>query len=253
MQLQFRAARALSPVMLAMAAMFAMPSAYAYRPFDGTDAAVADKGLFELELGGGYLRQTGGRMRTLPGAVFNFGILDDTELVIEGRLDTQVDRTQAPYRTGLNDTQVSIKHVIRHGSLQEGGSGISLAVECAALLPGYHGEQGSGGSCAAIASQRFDWGAVHLNVASERDRNHNWGQFHGVIVEGPEDWKVRPVVELTHEHTAGEPTSRGALVGAIWNVGEELAIDAGLRRVRSDGAHITEARFGLTWGFRMGR
>lgn len=253
MQLYFMAApcrRLLSALALASIGTLAAPSAHAMRPFDGTDAAVAEKGMFELELGGGYLRQTGGRMRTLPFAVLNFGLGADTEFVAEGRLQTSIDRSDSPYRTGLNDTQVSLKHVLRRGSLQD-GSGISLAVECSALLPGYHGERGNGGECAAIASQRFDWGAVHLNVASERDREHHWGQFHGLIFEGPEDWTVHPVVELTHEHTAGEPSANGKLAGLVWKLGEELALDAAVRRVHTDGAHLTELRFGLTWGLDM--
>lgn len=240
-------------MLLAAGGMAMAPSAHAMRPFDGTDAAVADKGMFELEAGGGYLRQTGGRVRTLPAAVFNFGVAEDTELVVEGRVQTQVDHTDAPYRTGLNDTQISVKHVFRKGSLQEGGSGVSVAVECAALLPGYHGEQGSGASCAAIASQRFGWGAVHVNIGSERNREHRWGQFHSVIVQGPEEWTVRPVMELTHEHTGGgEPDTHGALAGLVWNAGEELAFDAAVRHVHSDGARLNEVRFGLTWGFKMG-
>lgn len=254
MQLHFRAApgmRLLSSIMLAAAGALAAPSANAMRPFDGTDAAVAEKGMFELELGGGYLRQTGGRTRTLPFAVLNFGLGADTEFVAEGRLQTEIDRTETPYRTGLNETQLSLKHVFRNGSLQDGGAGVSFALECSVLTPGYHGERGHGGECAAIASQRFDWGSVHLNLASERDRDHHWGQFHGLIFEGPEDWTVRPVMELTHEHTAGEPSANGKLVGMVWKLAEELALDAAVRRVHSDGAQVTELRFGLTWGFNM--
>jgi hypothetical protein len=255
MQLQLRAAlgrHLVYPLMLAAAGLLAAPSAYAGRPFDGTDAAVPEQGMLELEVGAGYLRQTGGRMATLPTAAFNFGLAGDIELALEGSLQTEIDRTGAPYRTGLNDTQIAVKHVFRKGSLQEGGSGVSVAGKCAALLPGYHGEHGSGFNCAAAASQRFDWGTVHLNLGRERDRDHRWVQLHGVIVEGPEDWKVRPALELTHEHTGGEPSSRGMLVGLVWNAGEELAFDAAVRRVRSDGAQLTEARFGLTWGFKTG-
>jgi hypothetical protein len=254
MQLQLSSARVrrfFPTLMISAIGLLAAPSAFALRPFDGTDAAVTEQGMFELELGGGYLRQSDSRVSTLPAAVFNFGLGHDTELVVEGRVQREIDRTESAYRTGLNDTQISVKHVFRNGVLQD-ATGISFAVECAALLPGYHGERGHGGLCAAIASQRWDWGTVHLNVASERDRERHWGQFHGVIVEGPEHWKLRPVVELTHEHTAGEPSARGALVGLVWNVAEELALDAAVRRVRSDGAQLTEARFGLTWGFKMG-
>lgn len=247
-----RSLRALVPLTIAAAGLLAAPSAHALRPFDGTDAAVTEEGMFELELGGGYLRQTGGRVRTLPAAVANFGLGYDTEFVVEGRLQSEIDHTGTPYRTGLNDTQLSVKHVLRKGSLQDGGNGVSVALECAALLPNYHGESGNGASCTAIASQRWQGGTVHLNAGVLRDRSHQPGRFYSVILDGPEDWRVRPVLELTHEHSGDEPRAHGALVGLVWKAGEELSIDAAVRHVRSDGASLDELRFGLTWGFKMG-
>lgn len=247
-----RLLRALPPLALAAAALLAAPSAHALRPFDGTDAAVVDEGMSELELGAGYLRQTGGRVRTLPAAVLNFGLGYDTELAVEGRLQSEIDHTGTPYRTGFNDTQLTLKHVLRKGRLQDGGSGVSVALECAALLPNYHGDTGGGASCAGIASQRWDGGVVHFNVGVQRDRSHRPGQFYSVIADGPEDWTVRPVLELTHEHNADEPRAHGALLGLVWKAAEELAIDAAVRHVHSDGASLTEFRFGLTWGFKMG-
>lgn len=244
--------RALVPFLLVTAGALAAPAAYAMRPFDGTDAAVTEAGMFELELGGGYLRQTGGRLRTLPAAVANFGLGHGTEFVVEGRLESQIDHTGTPYHTGMNDTQLTVKHVLRDGSLQDGGSGVSLALECAALLPNYHGESGGGASCVGIASQRWQGGAIHLNAGVQRDRSHQPGQFYSVILEGPQDWTVRPVLELTHEHNGDEPRAHGALAGLVWKAGEELAFDAAVRHVRSDGASLTEFRVGLTWGFQLG-
>lgn len=37
--------------LLLLAGVLCVPAAYAYRPFDGTDASVPDAGEFELELG----------------------------------------------------------------------------------------------------------------------------------------------------------------------------------------------------------
>jgi hypothetical protein len=254
MQLHYAAPRflrALFSFAAAAAGLLGAPSAHAMRPFDGTDAAVAEQGMFELEMGGGYLRQTGGRVRTLPAAVATFGLGYDTELALEGRLQSEIDHTGTPYRTGLNDTQLTVKHVLRNGSMQD-GAGVSVALECAALLPNYHGESGGGASCAGLASQRWRGGAVHLNVGVQRDRSHQPGQFYSVILDGPEDWTVRPVLELTHEHNGDEPRAHGTLLGLVWKAGEELAFDAAVRHVHSDGARLTELRFGLTWGFRMG-
>ena len=60
-------------------------AALAYRPFDGTDADVAERGEFELELGPlGYFRLGGTNFLIVPGAVLNYGILPRTELVLQG-------------------------------------------------------------------------------------------------------------------------------------------------------------------------
>ena len=47
----------------------------AYRPFDGTDAAVADEGKLEIELQpAGRLRDSSGTTLVAPAARFNFGL-----------------------------------------------------------------------------------------------------------------------------------------------------------------------------------
>src|ERR1700722_6919106 len=57
-------------------------TALAYRPFDGTDAAVAEKGEFELELGPvGYYQVGQERDLVLPALVLNYGIVVRVVLV----------------------------------------------------------------------------------------------------------------------------------------------------------------------------
>jgi hypothetical protein len=52
------------------------PSALAYRPFDGTDAAVADPGQLEIELQPvGRLQEGSERFLFAPDVVFNFGLI----------------------------------------------------------------------------------------------------------------------------------------------------------------------------------
>src|SRR5947208_17041128 len=62
-------------------------SAFAHRPFDGTDAAVAEPGLVEIELGPAQYQQVG-HNRTLfaPNIIFNYGLADRWELVLQGSL-----------------------------------------------------------------------------------------------------------------------------------------------------------------------
>ena len=60
-------------------------NAQAYRPFDGTDAAIAEPGQVEIELGPAQYLQIGSE-RTLvaPTVVFNYGLSERWELVLQG-------------------------------------------------------------------------------------------------------------------------------------------------------------------------
>ena len=59
----------------------------AYRPFDGTDAAVADTGEIEIELGPiEYLREGAGRMLFAPDLRVNYGFISGWEASLEGDL-----------------------------------------------------------------------------------------------------------------------------------------------------------------------
>src|SRR5262249_1808020 len=62
-------------------------SAAAFRPFDGTDAAVADTGKVEIELGPvEYRRESAARTLFAPSTRVNYGFAPDWEAVIEGRV-----------------------------------------------------------------------------------------------------------------------------------------------------------------------
>src|SRR2546429_3872977 len=62
-------------------------AAQAYRPFDGTDAAVAETGEVEIELGPvGYLRDGADRTLFAPNARINYGFTPGWEAVLEGIL-----------------------------------------------------------------------------------------------------------------------------------------------------------------------
>jgi hypothetical protein len=60
-------------------------NAQAYRPFDGTDAAIAEPGQVEIELGPAQYLQIGSE-RTLvaPTVVLNYGLSERWELVLQG-------------------------------------------------------------------------------------------------------------------------------------------------------------------------
>jgi hypothetical protein len=166
----------------------------------------------------------------------------------------QVARDPEPdeARASLVDTGVSIKQVLRRGTLQE-ESGPSVAAEYGVLLPGIHAQDGTGFSVAGIVSQRGAAGTVHLNAQLARTRDRESQLFLGAIVEGPYEWPIRPVAEVFTDHVTGSARVNSTLVGAIWRARDGLSFDAGLRYARAGDEPIHELRLGLTWSFSLSK
>ena len=137
--------------------------AVAYRPFDGTDAAVAETGEIEVELGPvEYLRAGAERALLAPDLRINYGFISRWEAALEGKL-THCART-----------------------LQE-KPGPSIASEFGVLLPGINDQHGTGAVLNGIVSQRWDWGTTHLNAQIELTRQQHADYFLDTILEGPHD------------------------------------------------------------------
>jgi len=184
-------------------------TSYALRPFDSTDASVADRATCEVELGPvGYFTQVDGRFLVAPMAVVNFGLTDRLELVVEG---TSVLTLEGPSSSGLRDNAVALKAVLREGSLQD-KSGFSLGVEATTILPSAD-EGGVGQEVAGLVSRRWAYGTVHLNGTIGITRSDELLRALGLIGEGPDSWRVRPVAEVLIERA--ESRTASALVGAI--------------------------------------
>jgi hypothetical protein len=227
--------------------------AFAYRPFDSTDADVAKAGELELELGPvGRLREGSRRIRVEPALVANYGLARGRELVLEGRREVALDREEGEPRSSVVDNGLFVKEVLRPGVLQD-AAGASVATEYGLLLPSVHGEKGTGLSLAGIASQRTEALTVHLNAALEWTREHEPGAFLGAILEGPHAWSVRPVAEASGEQASGTPRTSSSLVGAIWRVRDGLSFDIGIRRGHAAGETVRELRIGLTWAFSLNK
>ncbi|MBN9560521.1 MAG: hypothetical protein J0H14_07290 [Alphaproteobacteria bacterium] len=221
--------------------------ALAYRPFDGTDAAVTEQGAMEIELGpAGYLREGSDRSLIAPAVRLNYGFAKGWEAVIEGQAAYGLSADTK--RSSLVGNAASLKGVLREGSLQ-GKSGPSVASEFTVLLPGINDEAGTGGSIAGIISQQWPWITVHLNAAAAVTRQHHGDIFLSAIVEGPHDWAVRPVAEVVYEREFGGLRITSGLLGAIWQVNDDLAVDVGLRSGRENGHAFDEVRAGLTFSF----
>src|SRR5258708_21069512 len=108
-------------------------NAFAYRPFDGTDAAVAEPGVVEIELGPAQYLQVGpDRALVAPTVIFNYGIAERWEMVLQGELTHSL--MEDSRRTSLLGSGLFLKGVLREGSLQ-GKPGPSIATEFGFLLP----------------------------------------------------------------------------------------------------------------------
>jgi hypothetical protein len=220
--------------------------ALAYRPFDGTDAAVAAPGEMEIELQpAGPRRDEGGTSLLAPVTVINYGFSENWEAVLEGTGQTPLSTEDPP---NLTDAGAFLKHVLRPGSLQD-KSGPSVATEFGVLLPDSTGNSGLGASLAGIVSQRFDWGTVHFNAQTAITREHHGDFFTSVILEGPYSWSVRPVAEIFYENEFGKQETISGLVGLIWRVRDDLSFDVALRHALTNGRPADEIRAGLTFGF----
>jgi hypothetical protein len=220
--------------------------ALAYRPFDGTDAAVAAPGEVEIELQpAGRLRDETGTSFIAPATVFNYGFSEGWEAVLQGQGQTPLSPSGP---TSLTAAGAFLKHVLQPGSLQD-KTGPSVATEFGVLLPDSTRSSGAGVSLAGIVSQRWDWGTVHLNAETSLTRDHHADLFLGAIIEGPSKWSVRPVAEFFVEQAFGQFDTVSGLVGLIWQVRDSLSFDIGLRHALTNGHPVNEVRAGLTFGF----
>jgi hypothetical protein len=221
-------------------------AAFAYRPFDSTDPAVAEPGEVEIELSPVSFRQSeSGQTWIAPQLRFNYGVAPNWELVIEGQ-----GEFQRGSKGVMIDNAVFLKGVLREGTLQE-QTGPSIAIEFGTLLPGINYEAGFGAEIASIVGSQFSWGAIHFTAAATLTRDNRGEMFLGTILEGPSRWAVRPVAEFVYEREFGQTEVFAALAGFIWEAREGLAFDLAVRQASVDGEPETEIRAGLTFAFSL--
>ncbi len=227
--------------------LFAWPAA-AYRPFDGTDAAVAGLNEVEVELQPAGRLQAGPQSTLIaPEVVYNYGFAERWEIVLQGQVETPLS-PGGP--SSLAATGAFLKYVVKPGVLQN-QSGVSIATEFGPLLPGINTDPGVGFSWAGIVSQRWDWGTAHFNVETNLTRDQHGEAFLDVILEGPSTWKVRPVLEVFYDKIWTQTETRSTLVGAIWQVDNDLAFDAAFRYALVNGHPVNEIRAGVTFAFKV--
>ena len=224
--------------------LLAATPAHAYRPFDFTDADVAQRHHIELEVGPlEYF--TAGREHVLkaPSTVLNYGV--------DGRRELVVEATRfVPFEEGpvvLRDVAVSYKQILRSGTLQD-QRGPSMATEWALLVP-THEQPHAGASAGFITSARSPRGYAHFNVEVERERDGANALSTGIILERGDQPGVGPVLELEANAEHGETPGGLVLGGLVYVPRDGFEWDLAARSGWVAGQHIFEFHSGFTWQF----
>ena len=104
-----------------------------------------------------------------------------------------------------------------------------------------------------IASQQWSLATVHFNAAAALTRDEHIDYFLDTIIEGPHDWPVRPVCEFSYELDVGQFETGSGLIGAIWQVKDNVAVDFAVRGARINDHTAGEIRAGVTFAFGVTR
>lgn len=229
-------------------ACIAVCPASAYRPFDGTDAHVAEAHLFELEMGPvSYARMGSERSLIAPQVTLNYGTGSGFEFVLDGKSVMLMHPDPAGVSPRLSDAALSLKKVLRPGVLQE-KKGPSIAMEGSVLVPS-RGQTHAGFGALLIVSQPMTATRtmLHFNAELERTQEQQTGRFASVILEGPETWPVRPVGELSWAREGDETRVLGLLAGVVWQTRRGMTMDAAVKSIDAGEEHGLELRTGFTW------
>ncbi len=220
-------------VLTGLVALAPATSARAYL-IETNDARVADHGSFELELApiGYYQLVVGDEYRELiaPSMQLYLGIAPGWDLLYltrgYGRIEG--DPTQSAY--SLSDQMVAFRTMLVRGRYSdEGHEGPSLTLQTGVLLPGVDAETGFGATIALLFAQQWDAGTLHLNAWVNLTHERLLNLFFTSCIEGPDAWTVRPVVEVWIDLVVdGDPTLSG-LLGAVWDVSDDVALQGGVR------------------------
>ena len=203
--------------------------AFAYRPFVSTDAAVADKNEWEIELGLFSMSHDKGENEIfIPSLRINYGISKNWEIV--GEFDLQVYKEGEDRDRELTEPALFLKGVLREGLLQN-KEGLSFVAELGVLLPStVEGERKAGIEGIVVFSGKTSDLVYHLNLGVELDREEFAPHgIWGIILEYPFEGRFRLVAEVNGSFQRdGHPENSG-LIGFIWESGG-IDLDFGIKK-----------------------
>jgi hypothetical protein len=252
--------RTLTPLAL----LLAMPgSARAYL-IDANDARVAPVGALEIELqpiGALAIVEGGeGTQIVAPSAQLYFGLTPDLDLLVLTRgfiaLDVDPLGDSPSTQARLDDQQVALRHLLRNGAYSDEGEegdadGPAIVLQYGLLLPSFGGDAPRfGASLALLVSQTLGrGGSVHGNVWGNVTQRGSGELFLAAYAEGPEDWVLRPTVELWFDYDTEEGSLLSGLLGVLWDLTEDCLLQAGVRVGGWEGYLEIEARLSTYFGF----
>jgi len=229
-------------------ACIAVRPASAFRPFDGTDARVAEPHLFELEMSPiSYARVGNERSLIAPQMALNYGTGSGFEFSLEGESVMLMHPDPKGVSPQLEGAAFEFKKVLRQGVLQK-KKGPSIATEESIQFPS-RGQSHAGFGASLIVSQPLSSARtmLHFNAELARTPEQQAERFVSAILEGPEAWPVRPVSELSWTRAGDETAVRGFLAGLIWQTRQGLTMDAAVKALDGGEEHGLELRTGFTW------
>ena len=234
-----------SVALVLAAVLFAPGPALAYRPFDGTDADVAEAKTVEVEVAPAeVLSQEGSHAFRAPSLALSFGLGGGYELGLDGANVVTPHPEPGEPRMQFIDAAVALKKLVRGGTLQE-KHGPSVATEFELEFPG-RGQSHLGSELRGILSTAGPPGVVHLQAALERTPEGLNTATGGFIIESAERNGLHAAAELGIEaERAGLPTE-SALLALVFVAHEGLMLDLGVDFSRSGDEHATELRAGFT-------
>ena len=109
------------------------------------------------------------------------------------------------------------------------------------------------GEVGRASSYRFGPATVHFNAEAALTRQRHGEIFLSTIVEGPYDWVVCPIAEIAYDRETGIRETPSVLVGAVWQICDNLALDIGVRVGRTNDRGLTEIRAGVTYALPLWR
>jgi hypothetical protein len=239
------------------AVLLTAPSAWGYRPFVSTDAAIANPGDLEVELGYFQYARTGGQdvfqfgrapnVFSTPTAVLNYGLTESLELV--GQFTVERELTEG---WALVDNGLFVKAVLKEGVLQD-RAGPSIALEVGPLLPASAAPTGGVGfESIGILSLGLGPVLYHFNAGGGIDQVTAqpfgiWGTIAELLLTPA----YRLVGEIAGEDISRERPQHSALLGVIWRPfpEREIWLDAGVRRGLTRAVPDWQATLGISFAF----